>query len=71
MSRRGQNEFREAYEKYKEEVERLSGGLVETNMAEFVKMNAFYTSTIEPILSENGKRTDEHIQRMVKIVARH
>lgn len=71
MSRRGQNEFRESYEKYKAEVERMSGGLVETSMADFVKMSAFHTSTIEPVLSENSERIYEHIQSVVKIVSRY
>lgn len=70
MGRSNENEFKQQYEKYKNEVERLSGGLVETSLADFVKMSAFYSTTVFPILEENTKQTDEHIKRMFKIISR-
>jgi hypothetical protein len=44
------DEFNEAYEKYKKEVEAFSGGLIHTDKAEFTKMYAFYSSAIYPVM---------------------
>lgn len=70
MRRSNENEFKESYEKYKSEVERLSSGLVETSMAEYVKMSAFYTTTIFPIVEDRVKQTDDHMKRMFDITTR-
>lgn len=45
-------DFDEMYEKYIKEVEKWSGGLVKTDKAEFVKMYAFYITTVNPSIEE-------------------
>jgi hypothetical protein len=52
MNKSRQNEFEETYKKYQEAVEFNSGGLVQTNKAEFIKMVAFFDAIIYPKLSE-------------------
>jgi hypothetical protein len=47
-----QKEFEETYKKYEEVVGFNSGGLVQTNKAEFIKMVAFFDAVIYPKLSE-------------------
>jgi hypothetical protein len=45
-------EFDEAYEKYQKEVEKWSGGLVQTNKGDFLKQYAFYTTVVNPVIEE-------------------
>lgn len=44
--------FDEMYEKYSKEVDNFSGGIVTTDKAEFLKLYAFYSSTIQPIINK-------------------
>lgn len=46
------NEFNEAYEKYQKEVEKWSGGLVQTDKGEFLKQYAFYSTVVFPVINE-------------------
>jgi hypothetical protein len=39
-------EFNKLYDDYQMEVQTLSGGLVQTNKADFLKLYSFYTSVI-------------------------
>lgn len=44
--------FGEMYDKYSKEVEKFSGGLLTTGKAEFLKLYAFYSSTIQPDINK-------------------
>jgi hypothetical protein len=41
------NLFNELYKKYKDKVDAMSGGLVETSKADFIKLFAFYETMHE------------------------
>lgn len=45
-------EFEKMFSKYKEETENISGGLVETNKADFIKQYVFYLTVVYPVIKE-------------------
>jgi hypothetical protein len=45
-------EFDNMYEKYQKEVEIWSGGLIQTNKADFLKQYAFFSTVLNPIITE-------------------
>lgn len=49
---KAQKDFDEAFEKYKEAVKAMSGGLVETSKAEFIKFAAFSQVVINPAFDQ-------------------
>lgn len=61
-----EQEFEDKYEEYKKSVERASGGLVETNKADFIKFGAYFEVVIIPQLQEMEQKHRDTLFNLAK-----